>query len=247
MGTLRDALLPIFSQLRQLPVDFGLRRFTVTVRRRTWSGTFIGDGTATDQDIAITPMPRVRQVFSPGSMRPEQLQSLLANGNVIDDRYYKIDRITPAYTSNGTSGGYSAQQLRLIMPPDATLSEYLVVLVGDDGFKRECVQTTFAEDRAFGYSMLVHETDRPRVALASINVTPSPATVVNGHSVQMTAQGVFADGSTSDLSPLVAWSSSLSTFATVDLLGVATGVAAGVTTIQATLTGVTGSSTLTVT
>lgn len=249
MPNLRDSLLPVIDQLRGMPPTFGLRRFSVTIRRRTWSGSYVGDpaGSATDSDIVITPIPRVRQVFSAASLRYEQLQYIAANGNVIDDRYYTIDRITPSYVNNGTPGGYSAQQLRLVADPDLHNVESIVVLVGDDGFKRECVQKTFAEDRAFGYSMLVHETDRPRVALTSINVTPSPATVVHGSTLQMTATGVFADNSTSDLTPIVQWTSLSPSIATVDLLGVVTGVSAGTSTIQATMTSVTGSVSLTVT
>lgn len=247
MSTLRDSLLPVMSSLRGLPPLFGLRRFGVTIRRRIWSGTSINDGTATNQDIVITPLPRVRQTFSSASLRPEQLQYILANGNTIDDRYFTIDRITPAFVNNGTPGGYSAQQMKLIGNPDQSTVEYLVILVGDDGLKRECVQTTFAEDRAFGYSMMVHETDRPRVALQTIAVTPSTPSIVHGTTQQMTATGTFTDGSTSDLTPLVTWSSANGTIATVDLMGSVTGVAAGTATIQASLTGVSGATTLTVT
>lgn len=250
MPNLRDSLLPVIDQLRGMPPTFGLRRFAVTIRRRVWNGTYVADpaGTVTDDDIAISPMPRVRQVFSAASMRPEQLQYLIANGNVIDDRYYKIDRITPRYTNpDGSTGGYSAQQLRLVADPDVKNVEYIVVLVGDDGFKRECVQKTFAEDRAFGYSMLVHESDRPRVALVSLAITPSPATVVHGNALQLTATGTFADRSTSDMTPLVTWTTTNAGVATVDLLGNVTGVAAGSATIQASMTGVSATATLTVT
>lgn len=232
-----------------MPPTFGLRRFSVTVRRRTWTSAYPGDPAAAplDNDIVITPVPRVRQVFSSAQLRPEQLQYIIANGNVIDDRFFTIDRITPAYVSNGTPGGYSAQQLRLVANPDATNIEYLVILVGDDGFKRECVQTTFSEDRAFGYSMLVHETDRPRAALASLAITPSPPSVVHGTSLQLTATGTFEDSSTSNLTPLVTWTSTNELVAKVDLLGNLTGVSAGTATIFCELTGVSGSIAVTVT
>lgn len=249
---IREDLLPVVDGLRSIPgsSDFGLRRFSVTIRRRVWSGAYVGDpsGTATDEDLALSPLPRVRQVFSASSLRPDQLQYILANGNKIDDRYYKIDRITPRYTNpDGSTGGYSAQQLRLAADPDLHNVESIVVLVGDDGYKRECVQTTFSEDRAFGYSMLVHESDRPRVALASIAITPSPATVVHGSQLQLTATATFADGSTSDLTPMVTWTTTNGNVATVDLLGSVTGIAAGSATIRASMTGVSGTVAVTVT
>ena len=248
MPNLRDSLLPVIDQLRGMPPTFGLRRFAVTIRRRTWNGTYTGDpnGSVTNEDIVINPIPRVRQVFSASSLRGDQLQYILANGNVIDDRFYTIDRITPSYVNNGTPGGYSAQQLRLVADPDLHNVESVVILVGDDGFKRECVQTTFAEDRAFGYSMLVKETDRPRAALASLAITPSAPALAVGAKLQLTATGTFADGSTSDLTPLVVWSSGTPAHATVDLLGVLSGVATGTSVITASLTGISTTATATV-
>lgn len=247
MPTLRDNLLSVVDGLRQLPQAFGLRRYAVTIRRRLWSGAFIGDGTPTNVDIVLTPIPRVRNSFATASLRPDVLQYLLANGNVVDDRIYKIDRITPAYVNNGVTGGYTPQQLRVEPPIDPQNVETIVVLVGDDGQKRECVQVLFEQDRAFGYSMLVKETDRPRTALASLAIEPASPTVAHGAKLQLTARGTFADNSTSDLTPLVVWSSSNGAHATVDLLGVMSGVAAGAATITASLTGISTTASATVT
>lgn len=244
--SLRDALLPVMDQLRGLPQVFGLRRYAVTIRRRVWSGASVGDGTPTNQSIVLSPIPRVRNSFSSATLSPEALQYILANGNVIDDRYYKVDRITPAYSSGGVSGGYTPAQLRTRANPDVMNVEEIVELVGDDGFKRDCVQVTFEQDRAFGYSMLVHETDRPRVALASIAIAPASPSLAHGTTLQLVATGIFADGTTSDLTPLVTWSSSAPSKATVDLLGVLTGVAAGSSTITASITGISATASATV-
>lgn len=244
--SIRDDLLPVVDQLRALPNEFGLRRYAVTIRRRVWSGAYPGDGTPSDQDIVITPVPRVRNSFSSATLSPQAMQYILANGNVIDDRYYKIDRITPAYVNNGVPGGYTPKQLRTVASPDLKNVEEIVVLVGDDGLKRDCVQVSFEQDRSFGYTMLVHESDRPRAGLASLAVTPSPATVVHGFKVQLTATGTFDDGTTSDLTPLVVWASGTTAKATIDLLGNVTGVAAGTSVVTATLSGQTASVTVTV-
>lgn len=249
---IRDDLLPLVDELRAIPgsSDFQLRRYAVTIRRRVWSGTYPGDGTPVDQDIVLTPLPRVRNSFSSASLSPQAMQYALANGNIISDRYYSIDRITPAYidaSNNNTPGGYSPQQLRTIASPDLKNVEEIIVLVGDDGYKRDCVQVTFEQDRSFGYSMLVHESDRPRAGLSSLSIPTTPLTVATGSKLQLTARGTFDDGDTSDLTPLAVWASGTPAKATVDLLGNVTGVAPGTSVITATLSGQTASVTVTVT
>ena len=69
--------------------------------------------------------------------------------------------------------------------------------------------------------------------LQAIVVTPNPAKVAVGKNVEMTALGVYSDGSTKNLTKSVAWSSSRTDVAVVDSGGVVTGVAAGDTTISA--------------
>ncbi len=70
--------------------------------------------------------------------------------------------------------------------------------------------------------------------LQSIDVTPVDQSIsVNGGGVQYKANGVFADGSTQDITSIVTWSSSDSSVATVTSNGLATPVASGETTITA--------------
>jgi hypothetical protein len=83
--------------------------------------------------------------------------------------------------------------------------------------------------------------------LSSISVTPATATIAKGTAQQFTATGTYSDGSTQDISTLVTWGSSNTTAASVSTPGLATGLAAGTTTISATLSGKTGSAILTVT
>jgi uncharacterized protein YjdB len=130
--------------------------------------------------------------------------------------------------------------------PDAKNVEEIVALVGDDGLRRDCIQVTFEQDRAFGYTMLVHETDRPRVALSSLAIAPASPSVAVNATFQLTATGTFADGTTSDLTPLVMWSSN-SLHAAVDVLGVLSGISSGSATITAALTGVSTTASVTVT
>jgi trimeric autotransporter adhesin len=87
--------------------------------------------------------------------------------------------------------------------------------------------------------------------LVSIEVSPVSAAITNGSTRQFTATGVFSDNSTQDLTSQVSWASSNATVATVSDAagsnGLATAFSVGTATIGATLEGVTGSATLTVT
>ena len=86
----------------------------------------------------------------------------------------------------------------------------------------------------------------PAPTLSSIAVTPTNPTVLVGAGQQFTATGTYSDTSTQNLSSQVTWTSSNTASATINASGLATGVSVGTTTISAALTGVTGSTTLTV-
>jgi trimeric autotransporter adhesin len=80
----------------------------------------------------------------------------------------------------------------------------------------------------------------------SITVTPANPTVALGSSQQFVASGSFSDGSTQDISNVATWTSSTPTVAVVGQSGMAASAAHGTTNINATLTGITGSTQLTV-
>ena len=84
--------------------------------------------------------------------------------------------------------------------------------------------------------------------LVSIAITPaSPSVSVKG-TVAFTAMGTFSDASAQNLTSSVTWTSSTPSVATIAAGGTATGVAAGSTSITASLSGVTSAAdTLTVT
>jgi hypothetical protein len=87
--------------------------------------------------------------------------------------------------------------------------------------------------------------------LVSIDVWPATPSVVVGFSQQFTATGHYNNGSTQDLTNVVAWVSSDISVATISNAagsnGLATGVGAGPTTISASSGSTSGSATLTVT
>lgn len=138
---IRDSLLPVVDALRQLPNSFGLRRYSVAIRSRTWSGNYPGELTPTDTDTVINPPPRVRNVS------PEEVAS---SGGTYEAGDYMIEAITPSYTSlTGTTGGYTPAQLR-IRPGAGSNNDVAIILTGDEGsFECELVKANF--DRPFRY------------------------------------------------------------------------------------------------
>jgi Bacterial Ig-like domain (group 2) len=87
----------------------------------------------------------------------------------------------------------------------------------------------------------------PSATLASIAVTPATASIAAKATQQFAATGTYSDGSTANITNTVSWTTSSATVATVSASGLATGVAAGSATVTASLSGVKGTATLTVT
>jgi uncharacterized protein YjdB len=83
--------------------------------------------------------------------------------------------------------------------------------------------------------------------LTSIAVTPNPVSIAAGATQQFTATASYSDGSTQNITAKATWTSSNPAAGTVNAAGLATAVAAGSTSITASLNGITGSTTLTVT
>jgi Bacterial Ig-like domain (group 2) len=83
-------------------------------------------------------------------------------------------------------------------------------------------------------------------ALSSIAVSPSTANFPIGESRQYSASGTYTDGSAADLTSTVTWSSSAPAVAAVSTGGLVSGLATGTTTISASISGVTGTTGLTV-
>ncbi len=86
------------------------------------------------------------------------------------------------------------------------------------------------------------------VTLSSIAVAPLTPSIAAGKTQQFTATGTYSDNSTKDITTSVTWSSSNTDVATIgSSSGLATALAAGTTTIEATSGSISGSTILTVT
>src|SRR5207245_1355681 len=83
--------------------------------------------------------------------------------------------------------------------------------------------------------------------LQSIAVTPANPSVPKGLTQQFTATGTYSDNTTQDLTTQVTWASATPAVATINTTGLATAVDLGSSVISASLTGVTGSTVMTVT
>jgi hypothetical protein len=90
-------------------------------------------------------------------------------------------------------------------------------------------------------------TPPPARTLTSISVTSSAPNVAVGSTRQFTATATYSDASTANISSTAAWSIAPQALATINSSGLATGVAAGSTMVTASLSGINGSESLTVT
>jgi len=82
-------------------------------------------------------------------------------------------------------------------------------------------------------------------SLTSITISPANASITLGNTQQLTAAGMFSDGSSQVLVGAT-WNSSIPTSAVVDGSGLAVGTGQGTAKITATLNGITGTTNLTV-
>jgi hypothetical protein len=140
--SLRDDLLPVVNGLRDLPGDFGLRRYSVTLVRRTYAER-VGDGSIpTAASVTLSPAPRVRVVST---------REVAESGGTYQDGDLRVDRITPRLADG--SGGYAPSDLDYESTTDR--DEVVIVLTGDDGVSREGTLVKKNFDRAFGYSLVV--------------------------------------------------------------------------------------------
>ena len=98
-----------------------------------------------------------------------------------------------------------------------------------------------------GSSVLTVTTPVIPPTLVSITLTPASASIATGATQQFTATGAYSDGSTANVSSTTAWSVGNATVATISGTGLATAASAGSTTIAASLNGMSGTATLTVT
>jgi len=149
MATLRDGLLPAIDSLRGIPNTLGFRRYTVTLRSRTWGGAYPGELGTTNTDVDINPPPRVRVVTT---------QEVASSGGTYRLGDFRIDAITPRYTTP-TTGGFTPAQLNI--RPGTIPQDVAIILTGDEAAPIECEAVEFRFDRAFRYTIIARQLHGP--------------------------------------------------------------------------------------
>ncbi len=96
MATLRDSLLPAIDRIRGIPGILGLRRYSVSVIQRTWTGTRPGLGASLDTTTAVLTDLGLYQV----KVESVTERDIIASGNLYSDQDLKIGPITPPYTGS---------------------------------------------------------------------------------------------------------------------------------------------------
>ena len=89
-------------------------------------------------------------------------------------------------------------------------------------------------------------TTPPAPHLVGITISPSSVSLPLGTGKQLTATGIYSDGSTRDLTTAVTWSSAAASIASVNSTGMAVSVAQGAVTVSAATGGITGTAGITV-
>lgn len=159
-----------------------------------------------------------------------------------------------SFVINGVSGVIGENAINVVLPPNTSLTN-LTPLITHTGvsitpasgapqnFSSPVTYTVTASDGTTKSYVVIVTT----ATLVSINVTPSNASIAKGTNQQMTATGTYSDNSTLNLTGVVTWSSSLTSFVTITAAGSAHGEDIGTSTITASFGSVMGSTTLQVT
>src|SRR5688572_14502893 len=164
------------------------------------------------ESIEIDPAPAV--VLKPGTTRRFAANARLSDGSKLDVTSQVQWSSTNDIVARVSGSGGDIGLVTAVSEGDTTIT------------------ATDAKTLVQGRTIVFVRGESPQ--LRAIHVTPNPATVPKGQKVAFTAQGILSDGSTRDMTKLVAWSSSRTDIATIDAEGNATGVLAGDTTITAT-------------
>jgi hypothetical protein len=180
----------------------------------------------------------IQQVYQPGNATLVSIAVTPANASIAKGA-------TQQFTATGTYSDSSTQNLTSAVTWSSTSTSVVTITTGGLATGVATGSTTIqaASGSINGSTDL---TVTPPV-LVSIAVTPANASIGTGVTQQYTATGHYSDGGTLNLTSSVSWSSTSMSVATITSAGLATGVAAGSTTIQASLDLINGSTGLTVT
>jgi uncharacterized protein YjdB len=196
-----------------------------------WGGAASGTGIAVitmDQDQTVTVRFELNATIVSIAVTPTDTQ--LPYG-------FTTQMTATALFSNGSSSDYTD-----LVTWSSTGEE--VATVDSNGLVTGVAMGTVSIRASYGPVLGTTTLAVTDATLVAIGITPSPAAVARGDTLQLTAVGTFADASTLDITSQSTWSSANDLVATVDTNGLATGVSGGSATIHATTHGIQGNLTL---
>lgn len=123
--TVRDRFLVLADRLRKIPGKFGIRRHSVSIRVRTWSGSRVGLGTKTDVTTAIKVG---KDLYNPNVVEVD-VRDVVASGGKYQAGDFKVGPISHEYSYQAVTYGYSVGEVN----PDtgASPKEVLYKLEGN--------------------------------------------------------------------------------------------------------------------
>lgn len=182
------------------------------------------DGKSGSAVVTVTPVPVASLSITPGSGALTVGQSLQLTAVARD----ADNNVLPGRVITWISGA----------PSVATVTQGgLVTAVGTGS------ALIFAAAEGISASISITVTS---VGVASVRLTPSPATVQQGRTLQLTAEALDAAGRVLTGRSVI-WNSAAPTIASVSSTGVVTGIAVGTANVTATIDGVVGTVAVTVT
>lgn len=107
---------------RSVPGSMGLRRYSVHVVTRSWSGSRIGEGSCGDCSTELL------EAGYPPKLREMNAKELAFAG--LESATYKLGPITPEYTYNGVTSGIAYETLKPTVYDDTT--EFFYVISGGE-------------------------------------------------------------------------------------------------------------------
>lgn len=118
----REAILPAIQVIRNIAVDFGVRRYQAWLRKVTWSGSRVGLGTPTTTDTYLG-RPKFRQVRS---------KDVVA-GSVMSEQLFEIGPFTPEHVEPGFTPDTKAEAPSDLSPPQTGTPTEIYYLVKGPG------------------------------------------------------------------------------------------------------------------
>ncbi|AXI03791.1 Ig-like domain-containing protein [Aquirhabdus parva] len=188
----------------------------------TLTANFNGISGSTTLTVTTAKLQSITVTPASSSVAAGLTQQFTATGNYSDGTSQAI--ATPAWSSSDTTTA-TVNASGLVTSIKAGSATLTATLSGISGSAALTVTTA---------------------TLQKINVTPASPSIAAGLTQQLTATGVYSDGTTQAIATPI-WSSTNTTAATVDANGLVKTLKAGSSTIVATFGGVAGSATLTVT